>query len=220
MRSSIAPGFRRLACAAGAVLGLCVGAAGAFAQASAPGTQPASPTSSPPATPPAGAASQAPLQSDPRAATTAAAQANRLLKEGKPDDALKVLDVALRQNPRDAQLRFLYGVIVAERGRTQEAIDVFQQLTEDFPELPEPYNNLAVMFAAAGDLDKARNALENAVRALPGYALAQENLGDVYLRMAARAYERAAQLDPRGTAAREKLGLAREMLGRIAPPAR
>jgi len=137
--------------------------------------------------------------------------------EGKHADALATLEASLKEFPRDAQLRFLYGVAIGERGRTQDAIDVFQQLTEDFPELPEPYNNLAVMLAAIGELDRARVALENAVRALPGYALAQENLGDVYLRMAARAYERAAQLDPKAGASREKLTLARELLARIAP---
>lgn len=73
------------------------------------------------------------------------------------------------------------------------------------------------MLAGRGELDRARTALENAVRALPGYALAQENLGDVYLRMAARAYERAGQLDPRNAASREKLAMARELLTRIAP---
>jgi Flp pilus assembly protein TadD len=172
---------------------------------------------------PAAAASSAappaaPLQSDPRAVATAVEQANRLLKESRPDDALKVLDVALKASPRDPQLRFLYGVILADRGRAAEAADVFQQLTEDFPELPEPYNNLAVVYAAAGDLDKARAALENAVRALPGYALAHENLGDVYLRMAARSYERATKADARSASARDRLALARELLSRVAGP--
>lgn len=163
--------------------------------------------------PPAGQAQQ----SDPRRASTAAEQATRLMREGKADDALKVLDVALADAPRDPRLRFLYGVILAERGRNRDATDVFEQMTRDFPELPEPYNNLAVMYAAAGDLDRARSALENSVRALPGYALAHENLGDVYIRMGARAYQRAADLDPRGTIAREKLTLARELMKAIAP---
>jgi tetratricopeptide (TPR) repeat protein len=164
--------------------------------------------------PPPGGEAQ---QSDPRRANTAVEQATRLRREGKTDDALKVLDVALEKSPRDPRLRFLYGVILAERGRSRDAIGVFEQMTQDFPELPEPYNNLAVMYAAAGELDAARTALENAVRALPGYALAQENLGDVYVRMAARAYEQASKLDPGGTTAPEKLKLARELMKTIAP---
>lgn len=155
-------------------------------------------------------------QSDPRQASTAAEQAGRLMRERKNEDALRVLDVALKTSPRDPQLRFLYGVALADLGRTQDATAIFEQMTQDFPELPEPHNNLAVMHAAAGELDKARAALENAVRALPGYALAQENLGDVYLRMAARAYERATTLDPRSESARERLALAREFMRRTA----
>lgn len=171
---------------------------------------------------PGGALADSPLRSDPRTVTTAVEQASRLLKEGKAQAALDSLEASLKIHPRDPQLRFLYGVVMAEHKRADDAINVFERLTQDFPELPEPHNNLAVMLAARGDLDRARAALENAVRALPGYALAQENLGDVYLRMAARAYERAGQLDPRNADSRNKLALAREMLAKVAPrpPAR
>ncbi len=156
-------------------------------------------------------------RSDPRTVTTAVEQAARLIKERQPQAALASLENALKRHPRDPQLRFLYGVVLAEQNRADDAIGVFEQLPQDFPELPEPHNNLAVMLAGRGELDRARTALENAVRALPAYALAQENLGDVYVRMAARAYERAGQLDPRSTAARDKLALARELVSRLAP---
>ena len=164
--------------------------------------------------PPAAATGSAGF-SDPRSAVTALEQTERLIREGNRAGALATLDAALRDHPRNPQLRFLYGVLLAEGGRADDAIAVFEQLTQDFPELPEPHNNLAVMLAARGELDRARVALENAVRALPGYALAQENLGDVYLRMAERAWARAGQLDPAGAASREKLGLARELIRRI-----
>jgi len=225
MRTSIASGPKAAcarACLSIALLGfagVCVEATaqtGRAAAPSAPGPTPA------PLVPDTGASSilSAPArgaQSDPRNAATAAEQAGRLIRERKTDDALRVLDVALKASPRDPQLRFLYGVALADQGRTQDATAVFEQMTQDFPELPEPYNNLAVMHAAAGDLDKARAALENAVRALPGYALAHENLGDVYLRMAARAWERATTLDSRSESARERLSLAREFFRRITP---
>ncbi|HEY5632619.1 MAG TPA: tetratricopeptide repeat protein [Burkholderiaceae bacterium] len=234
MRSSIAPGF---GCAL-AVVAALGSAPAAHAQASAPHLSAAeqrarndplqqlprgadaSIVGGPARVVPAIAeATNLPLQSDPRAVNTALEQAGRLIEEGKHDDALKVLDAALATQPRDPRLRFLYGVILADRGRAADATVVFEQLAEDFPELPEPYNNLAVMHAAAGDLDKARAALENAVRALPGYALAHENLGDLYLRMAARSYGRAAELDARATSPRNKLALARELIARLPPPA-
>ena len=177
-----------------------------------------------PVTPPSAEASAAKasggpvLQSDPRQASTVAEQAGRLLREGKPDEALTMLEAGLRQHPGNPQLRFLYGVAQADRGRAADAIDVFQQLAADFPELAEPHNNLAVLYASSGELDKARAALEEAIRAAPGYALAHENLGDLYLRLAARAYERALEIDRRGESARTKLAMAREFIARIGGP--
>ena len=122
-------------------------------------------------------------------------EAQRLLATGQDAQALALIEQALAARPRDAQWRFLEGVALARTGRANEAIAVFVALNEDFPELAEPYNNLAVLYAAQGDLDKARTALEAAVRSNPSYATAHENLGDVYLRLAERAYGRALALD-------------------------
>ena len=151
---------------------------------------------------------------DARRVQTTVDQANRLMQDKQFELALKTVDTGLKASPRDPRLRFLYGVILDRLGRSKEAVDVFQQLTEDYPELPEPYNNLAVLAAASGDLEMARTWLERAVRALPNYALAQENLGDVYVRLAVRAYERAAKIDPRGDGAR-KLSFANALQTRI-----
>src|SRR5690606_21604631 len=95
---------------------------------------------------------------------------------------------------------------------------VFQGLTQQFPELPEPHNNLAALHAARGELDLARAALDEAVRALPSYALAHENLGDLHLRPALRAWQRAGELEPANAAVASRLRLARELARQIAPP--
>ncbi|HCL87215.1 MAG TPA: hypothetical protein DIC45_12155, partial [Comamonadaceae bacterium] len=100
----------------------------------------------------------------------------------------------LAATPRDPQLRFLRTVALTDLGRQDEAIAALVDLTETYPELPEPYNNLAVLYAAQGELDKAREALEQAVRARPDYGVAYENLGDIYARLARRAYTRAGEL--------------------------
>jgi tetratricopeptide (TPR) repeat protein len=125
-----------------------------------------------------------------------AAEVRQLLRAGQTTEAAVKLDQFLAQKPKDPQLRFLKGVMLTERQQTAEAIEVFTALTADYPELAEPYNNLAVLYAGQGQYDKARVALEAAIRGNPGYATAYENLGDVYARLAAQAYARAQQLEP------------------------
>ncbi|MCK6392184.1 tetratricopeptide repeat protein [Zoogloea sp.] len=149
-----------------------------------------------------------------------------LVKQGQFSQALERADSMLASKPRDAQVRFLKGVVLSELNRGAEAIVVFQKLTEDYPELPEPYNNLAVLYAQQRQYDKARNALEMAIRTHPSYATAHENLGDIYARLASQAYDKALALDSSNVAAQNKLALIREMIsvsggkpGRPAAPA-
>ncbi len=138
-------------------------------------------------------------------ATIEYGEVSRLLRAGQFDQALARAEQHLSAQPRDPQMRFLKGVIQNQSGRTADALATFTQLTQDYPELPEPYNNLAVIYAAQNQLDKARVALEMAVRTNPSYATAHENLGDVYARLAAQAYQKASQLDTANTSAAPKL---------------
>lgn len=112
---------------------------------------------------------------------------------GAPARALERLDAYLKVNPGDAQGWFLKGLVLADQNKPDEAIGVFSALTQNYPELPEPYNNLGVLYAANGDIEKARLAFERALLANPDYAAARENIGDVYLRMAADAYSKASE---------------------------
>ena len=138
-------------------------------------------------------------------------EANSLLKAGQHQQALERVNKALAAKPRDPQARFLKGVIFTEQGNTKGAIEIFTKLTQDFPELPEPYNNLAVIYAAQGQYEKARTALEQSIRTHPSYATAYENLGDVYAKLARQAYDKALQLDKTNTGAQNKLSLVREI---------
>ena len=137
---------------------------------------------------------------------------NQLIRQGKFAEAQSKVDRYLSGKPRDPQMRFLKGVIQRETGKTGDAVATFTKLTEDYPELPEPYNNLAVIHAAQGQYDKARAALEMAIRTNPSYATAHENLGDIYAKLASQAYNKALLLDG-GTAAgaQPKLALIREV---------
>ena len=142
-----------------------------------------------------------------------AADIARLAQGGKSDEALKRIDAILSRQPADAQLRFMKGVMLSET-RPAEAVAIFTRLTQDYPKLPEPYNNLAVLYAAAGQYDKAKAALDKALRTSPAYATAFDNLGDVHARLASQAYDKALQIEPAAVGApvpAAKLALVRSL---------
>jgi tetratricopeptide (TPR) repeat protein len=141
-----------------------------------------------------------------------------LLQAGQQAQALARVNKILVSNPTNPEARFLKGVILAEQGNAKAATDVFAGLTQDYPALPEPYNNLAVIYAAQGQYGEARLALEKSIRTHPSYATAYENLGDVYSKLASDAYDRALRLDSTNNGARKKLALVRELTGQ--PPTR
>lgn len=119
----------------------------------------------------------------------------QLYKKGQKDKALEMLDAYLGKLPNDAwgrnvtQAHFLKGVILAEQKRTQDAIRVFTKLTQDYPALPEPYNNLAALYASQGQYEAARDVLERAMHTNPSYSTAHDNLNDIYARLSSQAYD-------------------------------
>lgn len=140
-------------------------------------------------------------------------------RRGETAQALQRLNQALSLRPGDAPLRFLQGVLLADSGQATQASAVFERMTQEFPDLPEPHNNLAVLQAASGRLDAARQSLETALQLDPAYRAAHQNLGDVYVRLALRAYDSATDASRPEPPLQRKLQLARE-LARNAEPAR
>ena len=162
----------------------------------------------------AAVAQTAPASTPAQAATPSpeALEIQRLIKSGQSTQALKLIDDALAKNPKDAAMRFRRGVTLSMLDRKAEALQVFQKLVEDHPEMPAPYNNLAVLYGSQGDYDKARAALVAAIRTNPQYATAYQNLGDVYAQLASQAYSKALQLDKSDTTVPPKLVLLRELI--------
>ena len=144
---------------------------------------------------------------------------NALVKQGQHAKALERVNEYLAQKPGDPKGRFAKGLILAEQNKVTEAIEVFTALARDYPSLPEPYNNLAVLYAAQGQYEKARQELELSIRTHPSYATAYENLGDVYTKLASQAYDKALQFDSSNSAAKNKLSLLRDLISSNRPPA-
>ena len=143
---------------------------------------------------------------------------SKQIKQGQHAQALEQVDKYLAGKPKDAQGRFLKGIVLTEMNKPNEAIAIFSKLTEDYPELPEPYNNLAVIYAQQKQYDKAKQALEMAIRTHPSYATAHENLGDIYARLASQAYDKALQIDSSNSSAQNKLALIRDLMSTASRP--
>ncbi len=141
----------------------------------------------------------------------------QMLRNGRTTEALTRADQYLATRPRDPQMQFLRAQALAGLGRTPEAIAAYLQITQEFPELAEPHNNLAVLYASQNQLEAARAALEAALRNNPSYATAHENLGDILLRLAVQSWSRARELDPGLASVPPKLAAARSLIGAITP---
>lgn len=144
----------------------------------------------------------------PPSASEIAAEIAELLDSGKTQEAMRRIEQRLAEESRrndpgvDVQLQFLYARALQASGDTSRAQDIYLDMTAQYPELPEPWNNLASLYWRAGKLDLAEDALNMALTADPGYALAWANLGDLRLTQAAEAYEHARSLGQRGLEAR------------------
>ncbi len=186
-------------------------AAGSATPAAPAADTSAAPGQVPSAAPPAATTSEPGSEEN----ITPAARIALALRKGDKTGALKIADEFLATRPRDAQMRFLRAVVLGDLNRTDEAVAALESLTEDFPELPEPYNNLAVIRANQGKLAPAERYLQLAIAAQPNYVTARENLGDLYISMAAAAYAGAARLDPENLALKKKLTMTRELGGKL-----
>jgi Flp pilus assembly protein TadD len=142
------------------------------------------------------------------------------LARGDMAAALATADAALAARPRDAQARFLRAVVLMELKRNDDALALFTQLSQEYPELPEPFNNIALLQVRAGRLELARQALETALRNDPGHLVARVNLGEVHLMLAVQAWEAAAAQGPLDPRAARRLESARALVAAAALPGR
>jgi tetratricopeptide (TPR) repeat protein len=121
----------------------------------------------------------------------------KLLRQAKYPQALLLVNRGLANNPRDPQMRFWQGFIFEQLGQPDMAQQVYLDLTRQYPELAEPFNNLGVIYAAKGDYANAKASLDAALRANPNYAAAHENMGDLLVNMARQSYERSLAIEPK-----------------------
>lgn len=125
---------------------------------------------------------------------------SRIIDQGRYDEALRIIEQRKIQREQqslmgsDVQLMFLEGRALSESGQGKKAIAVYHDMTIQYPELPEPWNNLSAEYARLNELDMAAQALQTALTIDPAYATARLNLGIVQLMMARESFNQAARL--------------------------
>ena len=149
------------------------------------------------------------------AQTASLPEIRSLAQQSRYQEAYDRLQTYLKRRPQDEQGRLLKGVLLTRLDRVDEAIEAFRDLASDEPDLAEPHNNLAVLYAAQGRYDEARKSLEKAVAIQPGYGTARENLGDIYARLAHLEYMRAYEIDGTNTRALDKANTVVDLFERI-----
>ena len=133
------------------------------------------------------------IEPDPITKNAVPSQVEKLIKARKFEDAVTQINTDLKKTPRNVQLRFVKARLQIEMRQFDQAKKTLIEITQQFPELPEPYNNLAALAANQGKWIEARDYLELALKLRPTYAIASANLGEIYIRLGAQAYEDAAK---------------------------
>jgi Flp pilus assembly protein TadD len=145
---------------------------------------------------------------DTRSKNGISSELQKLMKEKKWDEALQLIEKEAKKNPRNVQILFVRTRILVEQGKLENARQALVAFIDKYPEIPEPYNNLAVLYASAGKLEQARDYLELCLKLAPNYAIALQNLGDIYTLIAASNYDKAFKQNRRMTEADRKRKLA------------
>lgn len=147
------------------------------------------------------------IEPDPVTKNAVPSDVEKFVKARKYQDAIDLIDAKLKKTPKNVQLRYVKARLQIELRDFDGAKKTLIEITQQFPELPEPYNNLAAIAANQNKWIEARDYLELALKLRPSYSIAAANLGEVYVRLGAKAYEDAAantQLNQRLYANRAK----------------
>ena len=124
------------------------------------------------------------------------AQAQSMAENGNPRGALKQLEARLSTRPDDSRAAYLKGLVLMQLGRSEEAERWYKMMQANFPDLPQPGNALAVIYAGRGDLPAAEAALRALLEKHPDHTSARVNLARLYVQMAQAEYEKALKDTP------------------------
>ncbi|MGX9937355.1 tetratricopeptide repeat protein [Advenella kashmirensis] len=143
----------------------------------------------------------------PETASGAASRLSAMISQGQAAKALQEIERRQNANDRiiapatDVQLLFLKGRALAALDRKPQALEVYRSMTSSYPELAEPWNNMAALYLQAGLTDPAYEALKTALSINPRYGVALRNMGMVQLMLSQKAFADASRNGIPGAAA-------------------
>ena len=147
-------------------------------------------------------------------------QGNACEDDGRPAEALKFYETAIRQAPGFARAHLNRGNALSALGETQAATDAFEAAIALDPGFAAAHHNLGNMHVSAGRHEAALDAYGKALLFKPDFAgaavalgSAQESLGR--FKDAVASYFRALAIDPTYSDAHCNLGNALKALGRF-----
>lgn len=117
-------------------------------------------------------------------------EVNSLILSGNYTLALQKVNNILIDHPQNMTARFQYATLLSLTQKTDAAIEEYNKLLVDFPALFEVENNLGVLYTQQGLYEKAVASFKQAININPKYNTALENLGDLYIKMAAQSYKK------------------------------
>jgi len=106
----------------------------------------------------------------------------------RDESALRILRSEVKARPDDYRAWFLIGVASAHLKRYHQAIEAFRHVIDIEPTLSEPHDNLAVIYNELDDVKAAVVELETSLKKNPANPVAEENLADLYLKLALSNY--------------------------------
>jgi len=123
-------------------------------------------------------------------------QAKTDLKQGHYTDAIEQLRTLVKNDADNYEAWFLFGVAHVHQQQFHQAIEAFRQVIALRPDLAEPHNNLAAVYNNLGDTKAAVKELEVALEKRPNYTIAEENLADLYIKLALQHYRNTLKTSP------------------------
>ncbi|MGB7190674.1 MAG: tetratricopeptide repeat protein [Acidobacteriaceae bacterium] len=123
------------------------------------------------------------IEAHPEIALGYIALAQGYMRDGKDEEAAKVLAGARAKLTPDAMVEYLYGLVLTHLSQTPEAVEAFQRSIALNSKVAESHYELGKLYLGAGNVEGARGQFEDVLAIAPDHANAHYQLSRIYARL-------------------------------------